>query len=951
MEDAHRKKVRRLKEEVEERHLIAVSEPSEAVHQQAEQTLREIEDPFSLMFQGHNAVMLLIDPESGQIVDANRAAELFYGYPRAAFLTMRIEDINTLSPEEVAAERRRALAEERNYFQFRHQLANGQVRTVNVHSSPIDIKQRKLLYSIIYDTTDRVQAEAALAESEALFRGTFEQAAVGIAQTLPDGSYLKINQRYCDIVGYSREELFESNYREITHPDDRDTDLEQVKKIQAGEIQTYPHEKRYVRKDSSIVWVNLTISVVSEASGVPKYFIGAIQDITDRKQTETELVRLYGEEQQRAEFLTSLQQIGDQLARLRSQDDVMDTVVNLAKKLVDSSAACSVMLIDEETNEACMAAHSGLPKDTPDKIRIPMLPIFQQVINTGQPVLVADIDQNVPELREILVHPNFHSFYAYPLHLEERVYGFLFFTSLIAQLPSSEKVMALTMLAERTALALENARLFEETQRSLRRVAALRSIDQAISSSLDIKLTLGMVLQHTIEQLKIDAAGILLYDPNTQIFRHVVRRGFRTTALKHSSLYIGKGYSGRAALEGRTILVPDLASDHNTFKKSPNFGCEGFCSMVTTPLVAKGQILGVLEVFHREPLNPPPDWLEFLETLAGQAAIAIDSIQLFEQQQRSNIDLIAAYQATIMGWSRALDLRDQETEGHSGRVTETTLQIAREFGIKAADLVHIERGALLHDIGKMGVPDSILLKPGPLTDEEWILMRQHPQFAYDLLSPVVYLRPALDIPYCHHEKWDGSGYPRRLTGEHIPLAARMFAVVDVWDALTSDRPYRAAWPEKKALAHIAEQAGTHFDPRVVDAFLGIMQEQLAENKASILIVDDETDVAQTMAETLNNQYHVWTAASGKEALEILAHTEIAVILTDYFMPGMDGIQLLEQVYQTKPDIAGILFSGQINQEILSRAINLRNVRGFISKPCNIDELQQRLTEALIHHHK
>jgi response regulator RpfG family c-di-GMP phosphodiesterase len=169
--------------------------------------------------------------------------------------------------------------------------------------------------------------------------------------------------------------------------------------------------------------------------------------------------------------------------------------------------------------------------------------------------------------------------------------------------------------------------------------------------------------------------------------------------------------------------------------------------------------------------------------------------------------------------------------------------------------------------------------------------------------------------------------------------------------LPHDRPYRAAWSEKKALAYIAEQAGTHFDPQVVDAFLIIMQEQSAKNKASILIVDDEIDVAQTMAETLNNQYHVWTAASGKEALEILAHTEIAVILTDYFMPGMDGIQLLEQVYQTKPEIAGILFSGQINQDVLSRAINLRNVRGFISKPCNIDELQQRLTEALIHHHK
>lgn len=187
-------------------------------------------------------------------------------------------------------------------------------------------------------------------------------------------------------------------------------------------------------------------------------------------------------------------------------------------------------------------------------------------------------------------------------------------------------------------------------------------------------------------------------------------------------------------------------------------------------------------------------------------------------------DLLQAYDTTIEGWSHALDLRDIETEGHSTRVSDLTMKLARMAGMTEEELVHVRRGALLHDIGKMGVPDHILLKPDKLTDEEWIAMRKHPQFAYDMLSPIAYLKPALDIPYCHHEKWDGTGYPRELKGEQIPLAARLFAVVDVWDALRSDRPYRAGWSKEKALEHIRSLVGTHFDPKTVELFLRLISE-------------------------------------------------------------------------------------------------------------------------------
>jgi putative nucleotidyltransferase with HDIG domain len=198
---------------------------------------------------------------------------------------------------------------------------------------------------------------------------------------------------------------------------------------------------------------------------------------------------------------------------------------------------------------------------------------------------------------------------------------------------------------------------------------------------------------------------------------------------------------------------------------------------------------------------------------------SLDRDDLAHSLKRSQIEFSINYDATLEGFARALDLREREPVGHTLKVTEFTLRLARVFGVPEGDLVHIRRGALLHDIGKMGVPESILQKPGPLTDEEWTVVCTHPQIAYDLLSPVVFLHAALDIPYCHHEKWDGSGYPRALKGEQIPLAARLFVVVDIWEALTSRRPYRDAWTEEKANQMVHEQSGLYFDPKVVEAFM------------------------------------------------------------------------------------------------------------------------------------
>ncbi|WP_322511895.1 HD domain-containing phosphohydrolase [Chloroflexus sp.] len=245
-------------------------------------------------------------------------------------------------------------------------------------------------------------------------------------------------------------------------------------------------------------------------------------------------------------------------------------------------------------------------------------------------------------------------------------------------------------------------------------------------------------------------------------------------------------------------------------------------TVIGAPLNTANRLVGALVLKRATPLSESE--LELLSDIADLAANALHRTDLFEQLRAANAELRAAYDETIEGWSRALDLRDRETEGHSRRVTELTVRIAARMGFSKDELLHVRRGALLHDIGKMGIPDAILLKPGPLNDEEWAIMRTHPTLAVELLRPIAFLAPALDIPWCHHEKWDGTGYPRGLRGEEIPLAARIFAVVDVYDALTSDRPYRAAWPRERALAYIREQAGRHFDPRVVVVFEQVIAE-------------------------------------------------------------------------------------------------------------------------------
>jgi HD-GYP domain-containing protein (c-di-GMP phosphodiesterase class II) len=267
----------------------------------------------------------------------------------------------------------------------------------------------------------------------------------------------------------------------------------------------------------------------------------------------------------------------------------------------------------------------------------------------------------------------------------------------------------------------------------------------------------------------------------------------------------------------RPVVIHDLL--HYQVENDPAHPTSLYQSLLATPMTRRGEVEGVLEVFSRARRRFGPFEMDLLALLANTTAIALEALRLGRDLSESNSQLTQTYDAAVEGWRRALELRDQATEGHGCRVAELTVRLAMRLGYTSPELTQLRFGAQLHDIGKIGVPDSVLLKPGPLDDDDTRIMRKHPVYAYEMLSPVPNFQSILDIPFYHHERWDGSGYPRGLQGEQIPRPARIFAVIDVWDALCSDRPYRPAWPEEKAVRYIREQSGKHFDPAIVAEFL------------------------------------------------------------------------------------------------------------------------------------
>lgn len=625
--------------------------------------------------------------------------------------------------------------------------------------------------------------------------------------------FLEVNEAAVAQYGYTRDEFLAMRITDIRPSEDVPRLLDEVARARAALQQS--GEWRHRLKLGEVIDVEIA-SHTLDFEGRDAALVIA-HNVTERKRGELVVRRQ----------LESLTALNDSARKFSESLNLSKLTQDIVRACVDSFGL-RLAWVGHADVEGALHLLAHYPAD----VDYPVRAIAQwnesarsrgvtgRVLRNNSPLIVQDISasQDPPPWWPAAVAMGIRSAGFFPLISRTRVFGLLSLYSDERDFFTPERTGFFTTYGHQAAAALANARLYEEAEHRLRQVQALREIDQAITSSLDLRLTLAVFLDKVTSQLRVDAASVLVFQPKAQTFDFAANRGFRTAALREASLRLGQGHAGRAALERRRVSIPDLTREPGHFARDHDLGDEGFIAYHAVPLIAKGQVKGVLEVFHRSLFAPDRAWFEFLDALAGQGAIAIDGAMLLADLQAANDGLSLAYDRTLEGWSRALDLRDKETEGHSERVTELTLRLARALSVPEADFIHIRRGALLHDIGKMAIPDKILQKPGPLTQEEWVVMRRHPVYAQELLAPIDYLRPALDIPYCHHEKWDGTGYPRGLKGEQIPLAARVFAVADVWDALRSDRPYRESWSADEAREYVRKQAGLHFDPRVVEVF-------------------------------------------------------------------------------------------------------------------------------------
>jgi PAS domain S-box-containing protein/putative nucleotidyltransferase with HDIG domain len=646
--------------------------------------------------------------------------------------------------------------------------------TAFANQAAIAIQNAQLYEQAQQEITERKQAEQALLENEQRLTSIHDTVGdvIFYLAVEPDGQYRfdSVNPAFCRVTGLPSGQVIGRKVNEIIP----EPSLTMV----LGKYRQAIAEKAIVRWEETSDYPTgrligeVSVAPVFDEAGNCTHLVGSVHDITERKRNDDLLL---------------------------AQRNLLQTLIDSLPDNVFVKDVNGRIIVDNITHRRLLGATTleqvvgktdfdFFPKELADLYSADE----KQIIQSGKPLNnreepVVDKDQNQRWL-------------------------------LTTKVPLRDPQGMVTGIVGINHDITERKKADERIRRQLEHLTAMSVIDRVIASIFDLKLCLSEILAHVTKELGIDAADILILNPISQMLEYGAEYGFRTNAIRKTQVHLGESHAGRAALERHLVQIPNLRDEPGNLSLKTYLADEDFFCYYGVPLIAKGQVKGVLEVYHRTPLEPDAEWFDFLNTLAGQAAIAIENSTLFESLQRSNLDLSIAYDATIEGWSHALDLRDKETEGHSMRVTELTVELARLLGFGEAELVQVRWGALLHDIGKMGVPDGILLKPGPLTDEEWVAIKKHPTFAYEMLAPIRYLRMALDIPYCHHEQWDGSGYPRGLKGEQIPLSARIFAVVDMWDALTSDRPYRLAWTEEKARELIQAGAGTHFDPQVVKIF-------------------------------------------------------------------------------------------------------------------------------------
>ena len=792
--------------------------------ERSSENLKEIDLRYHRLFETTQDGIILLDGDTGEINDVNPSFLKLLELNRKDIMGKYLWEIGLFKSIE---EGKTAYKEIKNNNYIRYddlpiKTKKGELKDVEFVSNAYPVDQNLIIQCNLRDISDRKRAENARVQIEDKFCSLVEQSSDGIVIINQNGEIVEWNHGQEKITGISVKNVIGRRVWDIQYqmtPEELKSPelLREIKKNFRSYLVPRKSKLLIGKFDATIVHTDgkrreLQSTIFQFESDTALFAGITSQDVTERIQHQRELEAIFS--------------ISAAMRVANSLDEMLPLLLDKTLEVMSSTQG-SIWLYNPNTNSLEITVSRGwniteehqIPPEKPNE------GINGLVFATEEPYISKELHQDLhlPERIRQEVPPGIGGA-TIPIRAGDNVVGTLNVNAFLPHEMTSSDVRFLTTLSEIAGHAIHRMQQHEKILVSAQHLAALHSVDVSINTTSDLSVTLNVLLDQVISLLKVSAADFLLLNPYTLTLEYASGRGFNTKEIVKRQLRLGEGYAGRAALTRKTLNVPNLQLVGPEYLRKDLLAGEDFVSYYGVPLIAKNKVIGVLDLYSRIPLAPDNEWLEFMEALASQAAIAIWGSTLFNDLQRTNLELLQAYDKTIEGWSLAMDYRDHETEGHTQRVTDLTVKLAQKFNLKDEEIAQIRRGALLHDMGKMGIPDSVLLKPGPLTDEEWEIMRQHPRIAFNMLSPIEFLRPALDIPYCHHEKWDGTGYPRGLKGEQIPFAARLFAVVDVWDALRSDRPYRKAWSEEKVFEYIRSLSGIHFDPKVVEPFIQMMQE-------------------------------------------------------------------------------------------------------------------------------
>lgn len=785
-------------------------EEREKSHRKIEEALKESNEKLAAIIRT-SPLAIIVENMEGRVIEWSPAATSIFGWTASEVIGKEMPVLSAEHAFQFQSIRKRVLAGKTIQIQeIKCQTKDGREIPVGLSAALLrnTAGEAAGVTYLIADLSEQKKALETVNETQQMLSVLLRNLpGMAYRYSLKERKITFISSGCVELTGYSPEELLDGNliqFQDLIHPDDRGEVAKVIEETAIGgkpyrviyRIRTANHQTRWVLEQGvGLINNGGTIHTVE----------GYITDITEVKKREQEM-----------EVIASISAV---MRSARGKTEISSIVLDQIARHLDADGGA--LAFREPTGLSVVEMAVGILRPIQGyrynrgegligKVIESGLPVLGDEIGLDKSLLIADIENRA------------NAVLCVPLLEREQAMGSLL---IVRESPfSQDDLRLITSISDMVATAIRRITLYEQTEKRLQQLVALRTIETAITSSLDFRFTLSILLDQVVSQLNVDAADVWLYDAKTQRLVFVAGWGFRSLEVRTSPAPIGWGLPGKVAQQRSPLFVPNFSEWEGGKEHIIPLEKEGLNSYYGTPIIAKGQLHGVLEVFQRHTLRLDAEKREFLNSLISGAAIAIDNARMVEDLQKTNRELAAAYDQTILGWSMALEMRDAETEGHTRRVAEATVKLAREMGLSEAELVNVWRGAVLHDIGKMAVPDTILLKKGELTTEDWKILRKHPLYAQSMLSGIEFLQPALDIPTFHHEHWDGNGYPLGLKGEQIPLPARIFAVVDVWDALRFDRHYRARWEEKDVIEYITGLSGKQFDPRVVEVFLRMLNE-------------------------------------------------------------------------------------------------------------------------------